>query len=333
MHKAADILTILADGNFHSGQDLAEQLLLSRSGVWKSVQYLQSCGVDIFAVRGKGYRLSCPTELLDEALIQESIVKKMLPQLGGIEVLWQVDSTNRYLLQRALSGVESGYTCVAEMQTLGRGRRGRQWISPLGWNIYLSQLWRFSSGPAQLSGLSLATAIAVVRAIKVLDIKNVGVKWPNDVLINHKKVAGILLEINGEASGPSNVVAGVGVNVRLSDTALDKIDQPCTDLESHLKRPLQRNQFVVLLITELLSVYQEYREHGFVSFRDEWHEFDLYMGQQVRLSAGTGYIVGFNRGVDIHGALMLEHNEQVASFQSGEISMRAVPQTTSARKD
>jgi len=324
MHKAADILAILADGTFHSGQDLAQQLALSRSGVWKSVQYLQSCGLDVFAVRGKGYRLTRPVELLNQTLIQQAVSPLMQAHLEGVEVHWRVDSTNRYLLERVLTNVGSGYTCVAEMQTLGRGRRGRQWISPLGGNIYLSQLWRFSTGPAQLSGLSLATAIAIVRAISALGLGNVGVKWPNDVLINHKKIAGILLEINGESAGPSNVVAGVGINVRLSTEALAQIDQPCTDLESHLQQPFRRNQFVALLITELLSVYQQFSLHGFDYFREEWCKFDLYKDQQVNLIAGTGNITGINRGVDHQGALRLEQNGQVTSYQSGEISMRAV---------
>jgi len=324
MLKAADILAILADGHFHSGQDLAEQLALSRSGVWKSVRYLQSCGLEVFAVRGKGYRLTRSVELLNQSQIQCAIPAPVRTNLGSVEVLWRVDSTNRHVLEKALTDVESGYTCVAEMQTLGRGRRGRHWVSPLGGNIYLSQLWRFSLGPAQLSGLSLATAIAIVRAIDTLGINDVGLKWPNDVLIDHKKVAGILLEINGESSGPSNVVAGVGLNVRLGADALAQIDQSCTDLESHVPQPFQRNQFVVLLITELLSVYQQFCEHGFAYFRDEWHKFDLYKDQSVNLSSSTGNIAGINRGVDMQGALRLEQNGQIASFQSGEISMRAI---------
>ena len=234
MGNDAQILATLADGLFHSGQELADQLGLSRSGVWKVIQNLQSKGVEVFAGQGKGYRLAQPSELLSKEHIQEEIAARISGFTGNLSVLWETESTKRYLSQLNTNEVVSGETCLAEWQSAGRGRRGRNWISPLGGNIYLSQLWRFNSGPAQLSGLSLAAAVAVIKAIHHCGATTAGLKWPNDVLVDGRKLAGILLEINGESNGPTNVIVGIGINVRLPESSLQEIDQPVTSLEAVL---------------------------------------------------------------------------------------------------
>ncbi|MCI0508118.1 MAG: biotin--[acetyl-CoA-carboxylase] ligase, partial [Gammaproteobacteria bacterium] len=241
MGKDAQILAILAGGRFCSGQELAKQLGLSRSAVWKVIQNLQSRGIEVFAVQGKGYRLAQPIELLAKDHIHQNIAARRETFPGKIEVLWEIDSTNRYLSQQSVSSGAAGMTCLAEMQSAGRGRRGRTWVSPLGGNIYLSQLWKFNGGPAQLSGLSLAAAVAVVRVIHQFGVKEARLKWPNDVLVSGKKLAGILLEMTGESNGPTKVIAGVGINVRLPEIALQEIDQPVTSLQSLLGRSIERN--------------------------------------------------------------------------------------------
>lgn len=322
MGKDAQILAILADGQFHSGQELAEELGLSRSGIWKVIQNLQGKGIEVFAVQGKGYRLAQPIELLVKDQIQQNISSHQSTFPGEVLVLWETDSTNRYLAQQNVSGGNAGMTCLAEMQTAGRGRRGRTWISPLGGNIYLSQLWRFNGGPAQLSGLSLAAAIAVVRVIHQFGVEEAGLKWPNDVIVNGKKLAGILLEINGESNGPTNVVVGVGINVRLSDTLQKEIDQPVTSLETILGRPLERNRFVARLVCELYEAYQGFAEHGFSAFVDQWHDLDVYLHQKIQLMMPAGNIQGINRGVNQSGSLQVEYNGQIYSYQSGELSIR-----------
>jgi len=342
MSKDAQILAVLADGHFHSGQELAHQFGLSRSGIWKAIQSLQAKGIEVFAVQGKGYRLSQPLELLNSTTIEAS--KKVLQSTqptGGfvtpaaqfqsppafsnseLTVLWDVDSTNRYLLDRAFNGCAPGSTCLAEMQTAGRGRRGRKWISPLGGNIYLSQLWQFGSGPAALSGLSLAAAIAVVRVIHELGVKDAGVKWPNDILVNGHKLAGILLEIQGESNGPTRVIVGLGLNVRVPDMMAQTIDQPYTSLEKHVQKPIQRNRLAARLIEELLQVYQQFAKSGFAAFVEEWTRLDVYRDKRINLKLPTGVLNGTCRGVDVAGALRLEHNGQVTSFPSGEVSLRS----------
>ncbi len=325
MGKDAQILAILADGQFHSGQELAGHMELSRSGVWKLIQGLQSKGVEVFAVQGKGYRLSHPIELLNKALIQNEIAACATDFPGDIAVLWETESTNRHLAQWSASDDTTGLTCLSEWQSAGRGRRGRNWVSPLGGNIYLSQLWKFAGGPAQLSGLSLAAAIAVVNVIHSFGGSKAGLKWPNDIVVDGKKLAGILLEINGESSGPSNVIVGIGINVRLTESTIHEIDQPVTSLESMLGKPIQRNKFVARLICELFDIHSDYSERGFIAFKKRWTDLDVYLNQKINLSLPTGNISGINRGVDQSGALQLEHSGQVYTYQSGELSLRAVP--------
>lgn len=322
MGKDAQILAILADGRFRSGQELAQQLGLSRSGIWKVIQALQGKGIEIFAVQGKGYRLAQPVELLTKDHIHQIIAEHYPAFPGEVTVLWETDSTNRYLSQQALSDDVAGTSCLAETQTAGRGRRGRSWVSPLGGNVYLSQLWRFNGGPANLSGLSLAAAIAVVQVVRQLGVKDAGLKWPNDVLVNGKKLAGILLEINGESNGPSNVVVGVGVNVRLPDTVQKEIDQPAVSLESLLGRAIERNRFAAYLVCNLYEIYEKFSERGFPAFIDQWHEYDVYLGQKIQLSLPAGDIVGINRGVNQGGSLQVEYDGQIYSYQSGELSIR-----------
>jgi len=330
MSKDAQILAVLADGHFHSGQELAQQFGLSRSGIWKAIQSLQAKGVEVFAVQGKGYRLSQPLELLNSTTIEASkkVLQSTNPQTPlhnntELTVLWDVDSTNRYMLDRAFNGCAPGSTCLAEMQTAGRGRRGRQWISPLGGNIYLSQLWQFAAGPASLSGLSLAAAIAIVRVVRELGVKHAGVKWPNDILVNGEKLAGILLEIQGEHNGPTRVIVGVGLNVRLPDLLAQTIDQPFTSLERLVQKPVQRNKLAARLIEELLLVYQRFNESGFAAFVEEWTRLDVFRDKRINLKLPTGVLNGTCRGVDVAGALRLEHNGQVTSFPSGEVSLRS----------
>jgi len=323
MGKDAQILAILADGRFRSGQELAQQLGLSRSGIWKVIQTLQDKGIEIFAVQGKGYRLAHPVELLAKNHIRQIIAEHNPSFPGEVMVLWETDSTNRYLSQQCQTDDSTGNSCLAETQTAGRGRRGRTWVSPLGGNVYLSQLWRFNGGPANLSGLSLAAAIAVVEAIQQLGVKDVGLKWPNDVLANGKKLAGILLEINGESNGPTNVVVGVGVNVRLPDAAREEIDQPAVSLEALLGRNIERNQFAAYLVCKLYEIYEKFSERGFPAFIDQWHEYDVYLNQKIQLSLPAGNIVGVNRGVNQSGSLQIEYDGQIYSYQSGELSMRA----------
>jgi len=316
------LFTILADGRFHSGERLSQDLQVSRSSVWNGIEKLKAMGLDIYAVKGQGYKLAEPVEPLDKEKILQSTTPEAKLHLPHIDVHWSVDSTNRYLMELAKYGAQSGHVCLAEIQTAGRGRRGRTWISPFGGNVYLSQLWRFQAGPASLGGLSLATAVAVARALQKIGVQGFALKWPNDILAGGKKLAGILLEISGEAAGPANVVCGIGINVLLNDEPAKAIDQPWTDLR-HVSRTVpSRNHLVGVLLSELIDMYIEFETNGLTPFLPEWQQWDAYYDKPIQLSMQENSIQGIARGVDAQGALKLEVGGKIRTFYSGEISLR-----------
>lgn len=323
MQRLAETLNILADGEFHSGEELAQCLRVSRGTVWKEIESVRQAGLDVFAVRGRGYRLSLPFELLDRKTILDALNADTRKRLGQLDLEWSVESTNTTALTCAKRGAPSGYTCVAELQTGGRGRRGRTWQSPIGGNIYLSQLWKNTDGMSSLGGLSLAVAVAVVRALKKTGITDVGVKWPNDILAEGKKLAGILLEVSGESSGPCNVVIGIGVNIKLGAQAAQLIDQPWTDLSTLSARPVGRNALVAELVIELLRMQKCTETQGLDTYLQEWRALDCYLDKPVVLQTAKGNFQGIVRGVDDNGALELACDGQLLRFHSGEVSLRA----------
>lgn len=325
MQRLAETLRILSDGNFHSGEELAQHLEVSRGTVWKQIETVREAGLDVFAVRGRGYRLSQPFELLDREQILAQMDDGSRAQLDQLDIHWSVDSTNGRLMEQAKQGANSGHTVLAELQTNGRGRRGRHWQSPLGGNIYLSQLWRINDGLSSLSGLSLATAVALIRALRKVEAMEAGVKWPNDIVVQGKKLAGILLEISGEPAGPCHVVVGIGINVKLGNSAAQAIDQPWIDIHSLTRRPLARNHLVAQLIMELMRVHRCAEQQKLQPYLQEWRALDSYLGKQVELHAPNGVFTGVVRGIDNFGALQLAHNGQLLRFHSGEVSLRPRP--------
>ena len=319
------LIQALADGRFHSGEVLARDLGISRAAVWKHLQGLKAkLGVDVQAVSGRGYRLADSIELLEQDVIMAALPGPVREQIGGLVLHHQVDSTNSWLLERAAGKTLSGSVCLAEQQTAGRGRRGRSWISPFGSNIYLSVLWHYSLAPAQLSGLSLAAGLAVVRALEKLGVRGIGLKWPNDVLADGCKLAGLLLEVLGEAGGPSQVVVGVGVNVRMSTRQGAEIDQPWTDLASMPDaRDYSRNRLAALLIEHLVVMLDAFETQGLAPLLEEWGRYDLLQGRRVVLTRGDQRIEGTHRGVDAQGALLLAQGDRVQVHHAGEVSLRS----------
>jgi len=318
------LLELLCDGHFHSGNQLGERLGCSRAAVWKMIQALELAGVDIFHVRGKGYRLAQAVELLDAERILGALTEAARQSLGGLDVLFDVDSTNTYLIERPLRATERARACLAEFQRFGRGRRGRQWVSPFGGNLYLSLRWRFSRGATELGGLSLAVGVALLRALREEGVEGLGFKWPNDILLDGRKLAGVLLEISGESNGPCEVVIGVGLNVRVTDVAQEAIDQPWSDLESCLGRRVARNRLASRILSCLIDAAGRYDDDGLHSFRDEWLSADAFAGREVVLQTPAAEISGVAQGVDENGALILVlKNGERRHFHSGEISLRA----------
>lgn len=315
-----EILSQLAAGDAQSGQALAERLRVSRSTVWNAIHELERLGLDIYAVRGKGYRLTRPLELLDPVAIAHDLSDLARDTAGPIRLLWQTTSTNAELLAMLpATGV-----CLAEMQTHGRGRRGRVWISPPGGNIYLSQSWSYPCGPMGLHGLSLACAVAMVRALAAYGVTGLGLKWPNDIQLAGAKLAGLLLEIRGESAGPCQVVAGVGLNIHMSELAASGIDQAWASLQQLRHLPgLRRNYLAALMINHLTAALQHFDRNGLGPWLEDWRRYDAYEGRAVILSLGAEQsIPGIYRGIDSQGNLLLDQAGKITRYAGGEVSLR-----------
>lgn len=312
------ILMQLSDGQFHSGEALGEALGVSRAAVWKQLKKLDELQIPFSSVKGKGYRLHDAIELLDENRIRSGLTQR----LDQLDILLDIPSTNTYLFERAADHMGKHYAALAEKQSHGRGRRGRQWVSPFGKNLYLSLLVPFSGGMASLEGLSLVTAIAVEKALTSLGIEGVGLKWPNDIYADGRKLAGILLEVTGEYNSHCQVVIGVGLNLALSDDDAAAIDQPWVDLSS-LKPGLSRNAVAATVLNELLLAVADFRDHGFAPYQQYWTERDVFHDKEVQINSASWQMAGKVKGVNRKGELMLQTERGTEVISAGEISVRS----------
>ncbi len=314
------LLRCLADGEFHSGQILAETFGLTRAAIWKQIQALNEVpGIHIQSVRGRGYRLQQAIQLLDHGRISARLPEGAPLRL---ELLPETASTNDWLRQHADPEVNSGHACLAEYQSAGRGRRGRHWVCAFGSNIYLSLAWRFDLAMADLAGLSLAVGVSVARVLEAHGLQGHGLKWPNDIYLDGKKLGGILVEASGEMQGPALAIIGVGINLRLEQAAAAAIDQPWTDMASALTRPVDRNHLCGDLLAGLLDTCTQFQNLGLSHFLHEWKAYDIYLGQQVELRLGSQVIPGIYRGLDDRGGLLLETSGEQRSWYAGEVSLR-----------
>jgi len=309
------LISILADGEFHSGEQLGESLGMSRAGINKHIQTLRDWGVDVFTVPGKGYSLPEPIQLLDETFIRREV------EQGSVAVLPVIDSTNQYLLDR-LAGLQSGDACVAEYQQAGRGRRGRKWISPFGANLYISMYWRLEQGPAAAIGLSLVIGIVMTEVLRDLGADQVRVKWPNDLYLQDRKLAGILVELTGKTGDAAQIVIGAGVNLAMRNAQAGDINQGWINLQEAGVR-IDRNVLAARLITELRSALHCFEQEGLAPFLPRWEVLDNFINRPVKLIIGEKEIFGISRGIDSQGALLLEQDGVVKPWVGGEISLRS----------
>ena len=295
---------------------------VSRTAIWKQIQTLSGYGLDIFRVRGKGYCLSRPLELLRETDIDNAIDAASRREIKRIELFFITDSTNRQLMNRAGSPGFHGGVAVAEYQTAGRGRRGRHWLSPLGAGICLSVAWHFDSQPETMAALSLAAGVAVVRSLHHHGLVDACLKWPNDIIVEGKKLGGILLETRGEMAGPCDVVLGIGLNYCLPEQVMQRIDQPVTDVYSSLDQPVTRNALCGAIIDQAVQMFREFGNRGFSAFIDQWRRYDGYAGKQATLYMQDRSYTGKVLGVSQHGLLQLAIRGKVHQFANGELSLR-----------
>lgn len=317
------LLTLLSDGEHHSGEALGATLGVSRMAVWKHIKALHELGIDISVQRGKGYRLPTTLELLDRDRILAATTSPCAKAISDIHVYLEVDSTNSWLREVAINGAASGTVCVAEMQSAGRGRRGRTWVSPFAASLYLSLLWRANCGAAALGGLSLVTGIAILRALQSLDIEGAGLKWPNDVLAGRDKLAGVLIDVVGEASGPCAVIVGVGINIDMPGDKARAIDQSWTDLRRvGGDAVLSRNELAGRVLSELIPAMVSFERAGLQPFLGDWHRYDLISGRHVDLILANERVSGTACGIDDVGALLVDTRDGVRRFLSGDVTLR-----------
>lgn len=324
MNKKKLLIARLSDGKFHSGERLAVELGVSRTAVWKQMQNLSGYGLDVFRVRGKGYCLSRPLELLDETLIRSIIDADIRHEISGMEIFFSTDSTNDQLMHRVGRPGFHGSIAMAEFQSAGRGRRGRHWLSPLGTGVCLSAAWRFDPQPETLTALSLAAGVSVVNALRDLGLVEAGLKWPNDIICAGRKLGGILLESRGEMAGPCDVVLGVGVNYNLPEQVVRDLDQPVTDICSHLRHPMTRNALSGRIISHALRMFRKFGARGFSPFMDKWRQYDWFAGKEACLMMRDRSYTGRVLGVTGNGMLQMSIRGKLHQFANGELSLRMV---------
>lgn len=321
----AQVHAHLAQGGFQSGADLARRLGVSRSAVWKAVVALRERGLVVHAVRNRGYRLAAPCEPLSAAKIRAGLRRGVRERIRGIEAVWSLESTNAALLGRADLPPGMADVLLAEDQTAGRGRRGRAWLAAPGGSICLSLAWSFPQIPRDLGALGLAVGVCARRALRRHVKEPIALKWPNDLTLGDRKLAGILIEMRGESGGPAYVVIGIGVNVVLGEAVLARIAETgtrATDLKSAGADPVPRNALVAELVTEMIGGLTVFESEGLRPFADEWEAADALRGRAVSVQAGERSARGIARGIDIGGALVVETPQGLRKFVSGEVSVR-----------
>jgi BirA family biotin operon repressor/biotin-[acetyl-CoA-carboxylase] ligase len=319
----AELIKILSDGHFHSGEEIGTALGVSRAAVWKKLQKLEAMNIPFNSVKGKGYRLPEAVTLLDE----QTLMDYGFPQniFDEITIDLSLDSTNNAMMQAAENNLTSRKICFAEMQTLGRGRRGRTWVSPFAQNLYFSVLWPFSQGIAAIQGLSLAVGLSVHRAMKEMGVVNSGLKWPNDILADYQgekaKLGGILIELTGDVTDACQVVIGVGLNlnVRIQDQA--HIDQAAVGVKQ-LGISVDRNKITATVVSHLVEVLKSFSETGFAPLKQEWNDADMFRGCDTKLILPSSEIHGKCAGVNEKGELALDTEQGIQMFNAGEVSLR-----------
>lgn len=331
-HQTADarrrrLLAMLATGEFHSGEQLAKQLRITRSAVWKLIGNLRNMGIAVEALSRQGYRLPRAVQLYDGDAIKAALNQDTLQSIELIDVLLTVDSTNRHLIDSPAPAPGKASVCVAEVQTDGRGRRGRSWVAPFGSGVCLSLAWQFTESPPTFSAMSLVIGVAITRALRRLGCSQTQLKWPNDIVSKHRKLAGVLIDMRGEAGGPARVVIGIGLNLHMpAETRVQLAEQQAavvTDLHDTMDgHPPERNVLAGAIVEELITALRVFERDGFSAFEAEWRNYDSLRDAPVRVLSANETITGLARGVASDGALLVDVDGKVQRFMSGDVSLR-----------
>lgn len=313
-----EVLALLSDSKFHSGEELGEALGVTRAAVWKRLKKLETFGITVHSVKGRGYRIPEPIILLEEARLRSAGVDPNV----AIDIPFETPSTNDVLKQKVALGARLPALVVTEHQTQGKGRRGRVWESGVAKNITMSFAWKFEQGPSVVEGLSLAVGVVIAQVLRRLGVSNPGLKWPNDIHVDGHKICGILLELVADQD-VCRVIIGIGLNVESTTEQQKKVDQPWTDLTSRLSYTPDRNDIIAQITQGLVEMCEVFEKgKGLEHYHSQWQALDILYNQPVTVYSGVRQQVGIARGVDENGALKLETNEGVELLHGGEISVR-----------
>lgn len=313
------VLRALSVDCFTSGETLAQRLGCTRATVHNAVRDGMRAGLPVQVVRGRGYRIARPVTWLDAPSLQDALAARGM--IGEFHA--HLDSTNSHLLARAQAGAPHRTLVCAEWQSDGRGRRGRVWLAGLGTALTFSLLWRSRHAVAGLAGLSLAVGVSLRRALAAQGVRNVMVKWPNDLVVGEAKLAGVLIELSGDMLGPSSAVIGVGINVCAGADLAQRLGRSVTDVSTHLGSVADRGALLLALAEALDDGLAEFEAHGFAAFRAEWESAHAYQGRAVQVcGADARCVAGRAVGVDDYGALMLDTGAEIRRFHAGELSLQ-----------
>ncbi len=319
-HQLIPLLRILSDGKFHAGSELAQQLDISRATVCNALKSASDVGIRLYKVQGRGYQMPVIPDWLDATQIRAGL----RGEASGftIEIVDSIESTNTALL-RAPEPATHRHCLLAEYQHAGRGRRGRSWLASLGGSVTCSVRWRFQQGIGALAGLSLAVGVALLRCLDALGARDLKLKWPNDLLWQDRKLAGILIEVQGEANGPSVAIIGIGINLRLPDSLRNTIEQPVTDLTEAIGHPVARNALLSDLLNALDTVMREFEASGLSQLRHEWSAAHAHAGQTLQVTLANGHLItGAACGLTPWGALLLQDdNGAEIAVHSGDVQL------------
>jgi len=326
--KRQRLLALLADGELHSGVQLATSLGVTRAAVWKLVAELRERDIEVRSHDRRGYDLPAPVELVDDERMRAAARESGWPFPVQPEVQFEIGSTNEYLYAAPAPPPGSPRVVFAELQNAGRGRRGRSWLAPFGSGLTFSIGWTFADMPADLSALSLAVGVQVARGLHRLGATDVRLKWPNDLVVGRRKLGGLLTQLRSEAGGPAYVVIGLGLNLDLGDAARAQIRgpeaAPVCDLRDVMgDRAPARNRVAASVVSAMLEGLAQFAQAGFAPFAAAWQSLDSLHGEPVRIVQGNGVTEGVARGVDGDGALRVERDGRIERYVSGDVSLRA----------
>ena len=317
LDRAFDVLELLSHEEYRSGESLAAKLGVSRVAIWRQIERLKKIGVDINSASGQGYKIQTQFEMLNPAKIYEDLADEIDLDKSSIRVTKVVDSTNAVLMRLPPSREQQ--VLFSEFQTAGKGRREDEWISPPGGGVWFSLSRCFDNPPSSFSALGLVVGISVISGLEKLGIRGLQLKWPNDVVFEGAKLAGILIELRSEVSGPCFAVIGIGVNTSLGLAARSRIDKKVIDIDQLTEKHLSRNLVASVLLSSLDESLHAFERSGFKSFRKRWEKFDFLFGKKLKILCGSSVETGLAEGVDDIGALLLRRAGEVKQILSGHI--------------